>query len=47
VTEGWTEEEIGNEEYSIARAWRDIRVTRIFAAANEIMKTIAARFMGL
>ncbi len=35
------------EEYPIARAWRDIRVTRIFAGSNEIMKTIAARFMGL
>ncbi len=35
------------EEYPIARAWRDIRVTRIFAGTNEIMKTIAARFMGL
>ena len=35
------------EEYPIARAWRDILVTRIFAGTNEIMKTIAARFMGL
>ena len=35
------------EEYPIARAWRDIRVTRIFAGTNEIMKMIAARFMGL
>ena len=35
------------EEYPIARDWRDIRVTRIFAGTNEIMKTIAARFMGL
>ena len=35
------------EEYPIARAWRDIRVTRTFAGTNEIMKTIAARFMGL
>ena len=35
------------EEYPIARAWRDIRVTRIFAGTNEIMKIIVARFMGL
>lgn len=35
------------EEYPIARAWRDIHVTRIFAGTNEIMKTIAAKFMGL
>lgn len=35
------------EEYPIARAWRDIRVTRIFAGTNEIMKMICSRFMGL
>lgn len=35
------------EEYPIARAWRDLRVMRIFAGTNEIMKTIAAKFMGL
>jgi acyl-CoA dehydrogenase len=35
------------EEYPIARAWRDIRVMQIFAGTNEIMKGIAAKFMGL
>jgi len=35
------------EEYPIARAWRDTRVMSIFAGTNEILKTIAAKFMGL
>ncbi len=35
------------EEYPIARAWRDARVMSIFAGTNEIMKMVAARFMGL
>ncbi len=35
------------EEYPIARAWRDARVMSIFAGTNEIMKTIAAKVMGL
>ena len=35
------------EEYPIARAWRDARVLTIFAGTSEIMKGIAAKFMGL
>ncbi len=35
------------EEYAIARIWRDTRVMSIFAGTNEIMKGIAAKFMGL
>ncbi len=35
------------EEYPIARAWRDARVMSIFAGTSEIMKRIAAKFMGL
>ncbi|MBU0734011.1 MAG: acyl-CoA dehydrogenase family protein [Proteobacteria bacterium] len=35
------------EEYPIARAWRDTRVMSIFAGTSEIMKGIAAKFMGL
>lgn len=35
------------EEYPIARAWRDMRVMSIFAGTNEIMKVVAAKFMGL
>jgi len=31
------------EEYPIARAWRDIRITRILAGTNEIMKVIVAK----
>jgi acyl-CoA dehydrogenase len=35
------------EEYPVARAWRDVRVMSIFAGTSEIMKGIAAKFMGL
>jgi alkylation response protein AidB-like acyl-CoA dehydrogenase len=35
------------EKCPIARAWRDVRVMTIFAGTNEIMKGIAAKFMGL
>ena len=35
------------DEYPVSRAWRDVRVMSIFAGTNEIMKTIAAKFMGL
>jgi acyl-CoA dehydrogenase len=37
----------GCEENPIARAWRDTRVLSIFAGTNEIMRGIAAKFMGL
>jgi acyl-CoA dehydrogenase len=35
------------EDQSMARAWRDTRVLSIFAGTNDIMKGIAAKFMGL
>ena len=31
------------EEYPIARAWRDIRISRILAGSNEIMKQIISK----
>ena len=35
------------EEYKIARRYRDVAVTPIFAGSNEIMKVIIAKNMGL
>jgi acyl-CoA dehydrogenase len=35
------------EACPIARAFRDVRVTSIFAGTNEIMKGIVAKFMGM
>jgi alkylation response protein AidB-like acyl-CoA dehydrogenase len=35
------------EKCRIVRAWRDARVMTIFAGTNEVMKNIAAKFMGL
>ena len=35
------------EKCPIVRGWRDVRVLSIFAGTNEIMKAIAAKFMGL
>ena len=35
------------ESCPIVRGWRDVRVLSIFAGTNEIMKGIAAKFMGL
>ncbi len=35
------------EDNRLARNWRDTRVLSIFAGTNEIMKGIAAKFMGL
>jgi long-chain-acyl-CoA dehydrogenase len=34
-------------EYPIARAWTDARVTRIYGGANEIMKELVGRSLGL
>jgi long-chain-acyl-CoA dehydrogenase len=35
------------EEYDVARAWMDARVTKIWAGSNEIMKEIIGRDLGL
>jgi alkylation response protein AidB-like acyl-CoA dehydrogenase len=34
------------EEYAVARAWADARVTKIWAGSNEIMKEIVGRSLG-
>lgn len=34
-------------EYRVARAWRDARVTKIWAGSNEIMKELIGRGLGL
>jgi long-chain-acyl-CoA dehydrogenase len=34
-------------EYRVARAWKDARVTRIWAGSNEIMKELIGRELGL
>jgi alkylation response protein AidB-like acyl-CoA dehydrogenase len=35
------------EEYDVARAWCDARVTKIWAGSNEIMKEVIGRDLGL
>jgi len=35
------------EKCKIVRAWRDAKIMTIFAGTNEVMKNIAAKFMGL
>jgi long-chain-acyl-CoA dehydrogenase len=34
-------------EYRVARAWCDARVTKIWAGSNEIMKELIGRDLGL
>jgi alkylation response protein AidB-like acyl-CoA dehydrogenase len=34
-------------EYEVARAWADARVTKVWAGANEVMREIIGRSMGL
>jgi alkylation response protein AidB-like acyl-CoA dehydrogenase len=36
-----------SEKCPIVRAWRDAKIMTIFAGTNEIMKNIAAKFMGI
>ncbi len=33
-------------EYRVGRAWRDARVSRIWAGSNEIMKELLGRDLG-
>jgi alkylation response protein AidB-like acyl-CoA dehydrogenase len=40
-------ESAATESCPLVRGWRDLRVMSIFAGTNEIMKGIAAKFMGL
>jgi alkylation response protein AidB-like acyl-CoA dehydrogenase len=35
------------QEYEVAHAWTDARVTKIYAGSNEIMKEIIGRDLGL
>jgi len=35
------------DDHPVTRMWRDVRIMSIFAGTNEIMKGIAAKFMGL
>jgi alkylation response protein AidB-like acyl-CoA dehydrogenase len=35
------------QEYEVARAWCDARVTKIWAGSNEIMKEVIGRELGL
>ena len=34
------------DEYPVARAWADARVTKIWAGSNEIMKEVIGRSLG-
>ena len=37
----------GYRWHRVARAWRDARVTKIWAGSNEIMKMLIGRDLGL
>jgi len=34
-------------EYRVARAWKDARVTKIWAGSNEIMREVISRELAL